>query len=113
MRRFQTKWVIIIGLLLLGALVATLAYPSKYKIGMSWNEAVALAKPSQLELYGTGLDPVGLSKEQMEKEVFFTAYDSHAGVFLDLNDQKTIIAVHKCKYLGINFAELIRKFKKN
>src|SRR5689334_2245984 len=100
MRRFGTKWIIIIGLLLLGALVATLAYPSKYKVGMTWNQVVALAKPGYLDLYGTGLDPDGLSKEQLEKEVFYTAYDSQAGVFLDLNHQKAIVRVHKCKYFG-------------
>jgi hypothetical protein len=113
MKRFETKWALLIGLLLIGAFVATLAYPSKYTIGMSLDEAVTLAKPAQLKLYGTGLDADGHSKEQMEKEVFYTAYDSHAGVFLELNNEKRIIGVRKWKYFGINFAELIRKFKNN
>jgi hypothetical protein len=110
MKRFETKWVVIIGLLLIGAFVATLAYPSKYKVGMSWDDAIALAKPDHLELYATNLETSGHSKEQLEKDVIYIAYDSHAGVVFDLNDQKRIIRVHKLKYFGINFTELIRKF---
>jgi hypothetical protein len=113
MRLFKSKRVAIIAFLLMGALAATLAYPSKYKVGMSWDQAVALAKPGNLELYDTGLDTEKLSKDQLKQTVIYTAYDSQAGVFLDLNDQKTIVRVHKLKYFGINFAELIRKFKNN
>lgn len=109
-KHFETKWVVLIIIMfLMAAFAIVLTYPSKYQVGMSWDEVVALATPEQLQLYGTAIETEGLSPERLEKEVVYSAYDSRAGLYIELNNQKKVIRVKRWKYFGINFAELSKK----
>jgi len=112
-KRFESKWIVlIVGLLLVAVFATVLTYPKKYKVGMSWDEVVTLAKPERLELYGTGLETEGLSSKRLETEIVFTTYDPRAGLYIELNNQTNVIRVQRWKYFGVNFAELLNKFKK-
>jgi hypothetical protein len=110
MKIFNIKWALIILALVLAAVFAdVLTHPKKYKIGMSWDEVEALAKPQKLELSAAGLETEGIPKDILQKEVAFSTYDSRAGLFIEFNYEKTILRVQRWKYFGIDFANLAKK----
>jgi len=114
MKRFETKWIaLIIGLLLIAIFATVLTYPKKYKVGMSWEEVVTLAKPETLKLNSSGLETNGIPKEQLEKEVAYSAYDTRAGILIDFNYRKKVIGVQRWKYFGIDFPLLIYRLKRH
>ena len=112
MKRSGPKWMLIIlTLVLAAAFVDALTHPKIYKVGMSWDEVVALAKPQKLELTEAGLETAGIPNDELQKEVLYTAYDSHAGLLIELNYQKKILRVQRWKYFGIDFVNLATKLK--
>ena len=111
MKRYTKESTLLIALLLTAAFIGMVVYPTTYKLGMSWDEACALAKPEELKLQSTSLETEGVPKNVLEKQIAYWAYDSHRGVLVELNYQKTIIKVQRWKYCGIDFAALFNKWR--